>query len=161
MPGTPAHPDHARANTISPHKPGSAYSKGKYEIKCPSGRVIPGPPPGTYWRVAEKKLWKLNEKGMVWWGEDGNNSPRIKEHLKNAKEGVVPTTWWPYQYAGTNSDAKVHLRQMIGDKEMFITPKPVSLVRRILELASSRDSIVLDAFAGRDAADKASSPPLL
>ena len=126
----------------------NSYSKGKYAIKCPGGRIIAGPPPGTYWRVAEPKLWKLHAQGMVWWGEDENNSPRIKEHLKNAKDGVVPTTWWPYQYAGTNSDAKVHLRQMIGDKEMFITPKPVSLVRRILELASSGDSIVLDAFAG-------------
>lgn len=124
------------------------YSKGVYAITCPGGRRINGPPSGTYWRVAESKLWKLNEQGMVWWGEEGNNSPRIKEHLKNAKAGVVPTTWWPYQYAGTNSDAKVHLRQMVGDRQMFVTPKPVLLVQRILELASDRNSIVLDAFAG-------------
>jgi site-specific DNA-methyltransferase (adenine-specific)/adenine-specific DNA-methyltransferase len=124
------------------------YSKGVYLIQCPGGRVIEGPPPGTYWRVAESKLWKLHDQGMVWWGEDGNNSPRIKEHLKNAKAGIVPTTWWPYQYAGTNSDAKVQLRRMIGDRQMFITPKPVLLVKRILELASDKDSLILDAFAG-------------
>ncbi len=68
------------------------YSKGVYSILCPGGRLIEGPPPGTYWRLAEPKLWKLHDRGMVWWGEDGNNSPRIKEHLKNAKAGVVPTT---------------------------------------------------------------------
>jgi adenine-specific DNA-methyltransferase len=27
------------------------YSEGTYSITCPSGRVIEGPPPGTYWRV--------------------------------------------------------------------------------------------------------------
>ena len=126
----------------------NAYSKGVYAIRCPGGRLIEGPPPGTYWRVAEPKLWKLNNQGMVWWGEDGNNSPRIKEHLKNAKAGVVPTTWWTYQYAGTNSNAKVHLRRMIGDRQMFVTPKPVLLVQRILELASDKTSLILDAFAG-------------
>ena len=124
------------------------YSKGIYSIKCPGGRFIEGPPPGTYWRVAESKLWKLHDKKLIWWGEDGNNSPRVKEHLKDAKAGVVPTTWWPYQYAGTNSDAKVHLRQMMGDRQMFITPKPVDLVHRISELASDGDSLVLDSFAG-------------
>ena len=109
----------------------NSYSKGIYPIRCPGGRLIDGPPSGTYWRVAEPKLWKLHDQGMVWWGEDGNNSPRIKEHLKNAKAGIVPTTWWPYQYAGTNSGAKVHLRQMIGDRQMFVTPKPVLLIRPI------------------------------
>jgi len=124
------------------------YSKGTYCITCPGGRRIEGPPPGTYWRTAEKKLWKLHDEGKVWWGLDGNNSPRIKKYLNEAKEGVVPTTWWPYQYAGTNSSAKLQLRRMTGNRKMFVTPKPVELVRRILELATDRDSLVLDSFAG-------------
>lgn len=124
------------------------YSKGVYSIKCPGGRFIEGPPPGTYWRVSEKNFWKLDKKGEAWWGEDGNNSPRIKEYLRDVKQGVVPTTWWPYQYAGTNSGAKVKLRQMIGDRQMFITPKPTELIQRILELSTDKDSLVLDSFAG-------------
>jgi adenine-specific DNA-methyltransferase len=32
------------------------YSKGKYTIKCPGGRLISGPPEGTYWRLSEEKL---------------------------------------------------------------------------------------------------------
>jgi site-specific DNA-methyltransferase (adenine-specific)/adenine-specific DNA-methyltransferase len=98
--------------------------------------------------VSEKNLWKHDKKGEVWWGKDGNNSPRIKEHLEDAKDGVVPSTWWTYRYAGTNSGAKVALRRMLGDQEMFVTPKPVELVRRILELAADKNSIVMDAFAG-------------
>lgn len=124
------------------------YSKGTYQIVCPGGRVIEGPPPGTYWRMAEGNFWKAHMKGKVWWGKEGNGSPRIKEYLKDVKEGVVPATWWPYTYAGTNSDAKVILRRILGDQEMFITPKPVELICRILELASSKDSLILDSFAG-------------
>jgi adenine-specific DNA-methyltransferase len=33
------------------------YSKGTYSIKCPGGRVIAGPPNGSYWRVSEEKFW--------------------------------------------------------------------------------------------------------
>ena len=124
------------------------YSKGNYGIKCPGGRLIEGPPTGTYWRVAEKKFWALAKKGQVWWGKEGNGIPRIKEYLKDAKTGVVPTTWWTYRFAGSNSTAKVRLRRMLGDGRMFITPKPVELVQRILELASDKDSLVLDSFAG-------------
>lgn len=124
------------------------YSKGEYAIKCLGGRVIDGPPSGTYWRLSEENFWAADKRDEVWWGSKGNNNPRIKEYLEDAKDGVVPTTWWTYKYAGTNSDAKVALRKMIGDQKMFVTPKPVSLIRRIIELATDRDSIVLDSFAG-------------
>jgi len=126
----------------------NAYSKGVYAIKCPGGRDIPGPPAGTYWRIAEAKLWRFHTEGHVWWGKEGNNSPRIKEYLKDVKDGVVPTTLWSHQYAGTNSGAKTNLREIIGNQQMFITPKPVQLIQRILELSTDRDSIVLDAFPG-------------
>ena len=127
------------------------YSKGIYSITSPTGRVIDGPPHGTYWRLSEENFWKTHERGEVWWGKDGNAFPRIKEYLKDAKQGVVPSTWWTHQYAGTNSGAKVALRRAIGDQQMFITPKPIELIQRILELATDKDSLILDSFAGSGA----------
>ena len=111
------------------------YSKGTYRIVCPGGRKIEGPPGGTYWRVSEEDFWKADSDKKVWWGKDGNNLPRIKEYLKDVKKGVVPSTWWPYQYAGSNSGAKVQLRHIMGDLDVFVTPKPVELIRRIIELS--------------------------
>lgn len=90
----------------------------------------------------------MEKQGKVWWGQDGNGIPRIKEYLNEAKAGVVPTTWWTYKFAGTNSGAKVELRAILGAGEMFITPKPTELVQRILDLASDPDSLILDSFAG-------------
>jgi len=124
------------------------YSKGTYKIDCPGGRIIEGPPSGTYWRVSEDNFWKADSAKKIWWGKEQNNLPRVKEYLKDVKAGVVPATWWPYQYAGSNSGAKTTLRQIMGDADVFVTPKPVELVRRILELASDKDSIILDSFAG-------------
>jgi adenine-specific DNA-methyltransferase len=124
------------------------YSKGTYRIVCPGGRKIEGPPGGTYWRVSEENFRKADSDKKVWWGKDGNNLPRVKEYLKDVKKGVVPSTWWPYQYAGSNSGAKVQLRQIMGDLDVFVTPKPVELIRRIIELSCDKDSIILDSFAG-------------
>ena len=54
------------------------YSKGTYSITCPSGRVINGPPSGSYWRVSEEKFHELDKDGRIWWGKDGNNVPAPK-----------------------------------------------------------------------------------
>jgi len=124
------------------------YSKGMYKIECPGGRIIDGPSSGTYWRLAEGKFWKLDKDNRVWWGKDKNGIPRIKKFLSEAKSGVVPITWWTYQFAGSNSTAKTQLRDIIQGKELFITPKPIELVQRILEIAADPDSLILDSFAG-------------
>jgi adenine-specific DNA-methyltransferase len=71
------------------------YSKGRYPITCPGGRVIDGPPGGSYWRVSEETLWELDADHRIWWGEDGNNVPRIKRFLSEVQEGLIPQTVWP------------------------------------------------------------------
>lgn len=126
------------------------YSKGMYSITCPGGRVIEGPPRGTYWRMEEEKLWELDRDNRVWWGKSKNNSPRIKKFLDEAKEGVVPSTWWEHRFAGTNSGAKTELREILGEQEqdLFNTPKPWQLIQRILQVATDKDSIVMDSFSG-------------
>ena len=48
------------------------YSLGTYPITCPSGRVIPGPGRGSYWRVSAEKLGELDADKRIWWGKDGN-----------------------------------------------------------------------------------------
>mgnify|MGYP002078764729 CR=1 FL=1 len=126
------------------------YSEGTYAITCPSGRVISGPPPGNYWRVKESKFKEWDAEGRIWWGEDGNNVPAIKRYLSEVKQGRTPQTLWFYDEVGHTQDAKKTLLEMgvLKDQESTITPKPVALLERILELASEQDSIILDSFAG-------------
>lgn len=127
------------------------YSKGTYAIKCPGGRVIPGPPPGLYWRSSEEKLRELDADNRIWWGADGNNVPAPKIFLSEVMAGRVPQTIWNWDEVGHTQDAKRELISIINfatSDDVFITPKPSTLVERVLQLATDQDSIVLDSFAG-------------
>ncbi len=124
------------------------YSKGRYAITCPGGRVIEGPPGGSYWRIPEETLWDLDSDGRIWWGEDGNNVPRIKRFLSEVQEGLIPQTVWDYNEVGHTQEAKQEYLQILSGFEVFTTPKPVALLRRILDIATSPGDLVLDSFAG-------------
>ncbi|WP_417546035.1 site-specific DNA-methyltransferase [Marinobacter sp.] len=43
----------------------NSYSLGLYEITTPSGRVISGPPAGSFWRVSKEKFDDLEADGRV------------------------------------------------------------------------------------------------
>lgn len=123
------------------------YSKGRYSITSPSGRVIDGPPGGNYWRVAEERFWELHEDNRIWWGKDGTAIPQIKRFLSEVKQGVVPQTFWSYEEVGHTQDAKKEVLA-ISDTDVFITPKPERLMQRILHIATNPGDLVLDSFLG-------------
>ncbi|HBN9751805.1 TPA: site-specific DNA-methyltransferase [Pseudomonas aeruginosa] len=129
------------------------YGEGTYAVTCPSGRVIDGPPPGTYWRVSRAKFDELDADKRIWWGADGNNMPRLKRFLSEVKSGRVPQTLWTYDEVGHTQEAKKELLAAVtfpNSDVVFDTPKPTRLMRRILQLATAPDSadLVVDFFAG-------------
>jgi len=133
-----------RPNNLAARNP---YSKGIYSITTPSGRVIQGPPPGSYWRVSKEKLEELDADGRIWWGKDGNNVPAPKIYLSEVKQGVVPQTFWSYEEVGHTQDAKKESIAFFGN-EIFGTPKPEKLIQRVLAIGSNPNDLVLDSFLG-------------
>ena len=126
------------------------YSEGVYAITCPSGRVVAGPPPGTFWRVKESKFKEMDAEGRIWWGEDKNNQPRLKRYLSEVKQGRTPQTLWFYDEVGHTQDAKKTLIEMglLKGDDTTITPKPVALIERVLALGADENALILDSFAG-------------
>ncbi|MBZ9566773.1 site-specific DNA-methyltransferase [Modicisalibacter tunisiensis] len=129
------------------------YDAGLYSIKCPSGRVIDGPPRGSYWRINEENFKKLDDDNRIWWGKDGDNMPRLKRFLSEVKQGRTPQTIWFYSEVGHTQDAKKSLLKYVDFQEtenVLNSVKPVELIQRILQLSTSPDGgdIVLDFFSG-------------
>lgn len=129
------------------------YGEGTYSITCPSGRVIEGPPTGTYWRFSKKNLEELINDNRIYWGPDGNNTPRLKRFLSEVKQGIVPQTFWPHTEVGHTQEAKKELIATVSfsnSADVFDTPKPTRLIERILQIATTpnNDDIVMDFFSG-------------
>jgi len=129
------------------------YDAGLYPLTCPSGRVIDGPPKGSYWRFSKESFDKLNADNRIWWGTDGDNMPRLKRFLSEVKQGRVPQTLWLYEDVGHTQEAKKTLLKYVQfehTQNVLNSVKPVELLQRILQLAVEPNAgdIVLDFFSG-------------
>ncbi|MCX2522909.1 site-specific DNA-methyltransferase [Larsenimonas rhizosphaerae] len=104
------------------------------------------PPKGRCWAREEEKWNEIVEKGLAYFGKNGDGAPSYKRYLKDAGT-VVPTTWWPHDSSGHTDEASKEL-SAFGLDTPFATPKPVRLLERILRIATHEDSLVLDSFSG-------------
>nr|WP_240405127.1 site-specific DNA-methyltransferase [Lactobacillus iners] len=117
-----------------------------YPITTPSGRVV-NPPTGRCWRASKEKFDEMVDDNRIWFGEDGANVPSVKRFLSEVKQSVTPQTIWDYSEVGHNQEAIQNLNKMFG-KKIFDTPKPESLLQRIIHIGSNEDDIILDFFTG-------------
>ena len=118
-----------------------------YTLVTPSGRQI-DPPSGSCWRYTQEKMNEAIKDNKIWFGSDGNGVPRIKKFLDEGQQGLtVETIWWAKE-VGTNDSAKRELTKLFDNVAVFDTPKPYQLIKRMLQIATHNDSIVLDFFSG-------------
>ena len=115
-----------------------------YPITTPSGRIV-NPPGETCWRYSKEKFNELVNDNRIWFGEDGDNVPRIKRFLRDVKQGITPLTVWLHTDVGHTQSATQGLNRM---GIAFPNPKPHTLLKRIFQIGTEPDSIVLDSFAG-------------
>ncbi|MBU0653416.1 MAG: site-specific DNA-methyltransferase, partial [Proteobacteria bacterium] len=127
---------------------GHATPSQFYKLKLPSGREI-DPPKGRCWLYTKKRMEQEIAAGNIWFGADGDNSPRVKKFLRdNQDRGLTPETIWPASEVGTNDDAKKGLLQLLPHLPVFDNPKPEGLLERLIHIATRPGDLVLDSFAG-------------
>jgi adenine-specific DNA-methyltransferase len=117
-----------------------------YAIEGPNGENHL-PPEGRCWILLEENFLELKRQNKVTFGSDGKGVPRLKMFLSEA-EGLVPWTWWPHEDVGHTDEANKEIQLLFGTQTAFPTPKPTRLISRIFQIATSKNSIVLDSFAG-------------
>lgn len=118
----------------------------QYDIIAPAGNTL-RPPRGRSWYATEQTFQDLVADERIWFPKNGSGSPRLKLFASQLR-GLVPFTVWGSSDTGTNDDAKRHLLAMFPDSEVFDTPKPETLLERIIHIATNPGELVVDIFAG-------------
>ena len=127
---------------------GHATASQFYEFRLPSGRIL-NPPKGRCWLYTRERLEQEIGANNIWFGPDGDSTPRAKKFLSDSEEkGLTPETIWPAAEVGTNDEAKKSLLALLHQPDVFDNPKPEGLLKRVIEIATNPGELILDSFAG-------------
>lgn len=125
---------------------GHATPEQFYEITAPGGKVYT-PPAGRCWSLSKKTFEELLADGRIYFGKDNNSQPNKIRYLSEVP-GVAPWTWWPSDEVGHTDSAKKEIMEIFGKSNIFDTPKPETLLQRIIHIATNPGDLILDSFLG-------------
>lgn len=117
-----------------------------YEIETPTGALL-SPPDGRCWGATRPTFDQFLADNRVYFPNGGNGRPRIKQ-FQGEEKGLVPNTVWLASEVSDNERGKKEIIEILGGEQIFDTPKPTGLLERVIQIAASKDDIILDSFAG-------------
>lgn len=129
-----------------PWKVGSNQSGSKYVITNPNNNKKYN----EQWMGDESTYNKLLEDNRIVFPKKGKGFPR-KKYFKyeRQEEGQSATNWWSHNNFGHNQGANSEMTSLFGVKNIFSNPKPVELIRGIIQISNAKENdIILDFFAG-------------
>lgn len=117
-----------------------------FKITNPNTGAEYWPPEGRCWRTGEKEYLQFLADNRIVFGKNGTSKPQLKRFYSEAQsKGLTPKSLW--DDCGTATDGTKEIMDLFGSK-VFDTPKPVAFIKKILELATTEDCIVMDFFSG-------------
>ena len=117
-----------------------------YPIRNPVSQQEFYPANNGNWRFNKERMQRLLDNDEIYFGRDGSFAPKLKRFLCEVKEGTTWTTLW--DFAPLNTEGSKEMDDVFGSSVVFENPKPVGLLRHILEVGCGSNGIVLDFFAG-------------
>lgn len=119
-----------------------------FPIIAPDGtEVFPYGPTGyeSRWRIGPQKVEQMRKDNLLYFKQDKNKKWKVYYKFYSENKTKRPSNLW-IELDG-NKKAQIELKNILKEKT-FDTPKPIQLVKRILELTNSNKSTILDFFAG-------------
>lgn len=130
-----------------------------YDIACPDGTVLKGNE--HRWRCDINRFkWRISQDRIVF-QKNAHNEWEIsyKQYINESKEEVIKDAQGNLlsygkipdsllTKVGFTADGKKDLRELFGHDIDFPYPKPVSLIKHLLSIATKNNDIILDSFAG-------------
>ena len=130
-----------------PFQVGGWRPNQQYGIKNPNTGVIYKPNEGCSWKNDYSKFEELMKDNRIVFGKNGDSAPQRKRFMSEALERgkVVKTIWDDVE---TTTNGTMLLKKLFNNVSLFDNPKPLGFMKRILQLCTNKDSIILDFFSG-------------
>ncbi|OGI57997.1 hypothetical protein A3C60_02280 [Candidatus Nomurabacteria bacterium RIFCSPHIGHO2_02_FULL_37_45] len=124
------------------HEKEKKDSEYYYSIKTPSGRKIT-----RHFFFTKDEFEAFVEDDRVYFPKNGAGIPALKIFENEEKDFYFETI---LEGVGSLNSAKKELAEIfhIVEEDVFDTPKPTKLIKEIIRATASKDSIILDSFAG-------------
>jgi adenine-specific DNA-methyltransferase len=119
-----------------------------YNLIAPNGNAIK--PPKNGWRWSRETIAEKIASGEIRFTSDFK-SIRRRTYLADMKSLPPSSLWATIEDTGHNRQAKYELKNLFPDREvteLFGTPKPERLLKRIIDLSTNPGDLVLDSFLG-------------
>ena len=117
--------------------------KNYFSVTSPSGIVWT-----RQWMKSKEEMNELMEENRIFWGKapEYNKVPRIKI-FNDEKTEIIPKNI--IDCVESTRNAQSHLDELLGEKNCFDNPKPVSLIKHLIKITQmKKDALILDFFAG-------------
>ncbi|BBD56110.1 site-specific DNA-methyltransferase [Planktothrix agardhii] len=119
-----------------------------YSIKAPDGTdIYPVKPDGIEGRWRWKKENLITNSELIEYVKKDNCWEIYVKQFLEANASRPPATFWSNEEVGHNHEAKLEVRAF-NSVSVFDTPKPERLIKRVLDIATKPNDLVLDSFAG-------------
>ena len=111
-----------------------------YTIKSPTGVVWK-----RQWQISEKEMNELINAGDVSWGDPIKQDGVPRQKIRPGIIDIIPNNI--FENCGTTKGASNDLAILMG-KECFSYPKPVELMKKLIDITTISDGIIIDFFSG-------------
>ena len=120
-----------------------------FPIEAPDGELVyPQRADGSdgRWRWSKEKV--ALEKSRLEFINGRNGWSVYTKIYADADTAIPIETIWYNKDVGSNRTAMAALKKIFKDEKPFTTPKPIELIKMMLSILDSKDSIILDFFSG-------------
>ena len=131
--------DWISGNVSTREEKSNKNSKKYFELISPTGKIWK-----REWKYEKNEMLKLVKENRIYWGEQGDNVPRLKVFVNELKPIYISSI---IKNKGTAKRANIDVGEFFGER-VFDNPKPVDLIKYLLKFLDDKNSIVLDSFAG-------------
>ncbi|HYT44468.1 MAG TPA: site-specific DNA-methyltransferase [Methylomirabilota bacterium] len=116
-----------------------------YDVVNPSTGIVYHPSPTRGWSCSRETFQQHIERDEILWPSNATGRPRFKKFLKDVEN--FQTGFSSILKVGFTTEGTRTLQELFGEKSMPF-PKPVSLIKTLVQQSTSDDDIILDLFAG-------------